>query len=359
MKRKILGVILTLALTVTVLPITGTPRAQASSSDVTLADAYSAYYSFLMELVDEYGIGLDPIIGAGGPSNMQGVYFAELVDFNSDGIPELLLRYSDGSYSDYRTRPLYIYGYLSELLSYGEYRFSEEGYCVEDRIVTDQNSAIYFLSIDRIENYETGEVRVTNTYFTLINGKWTEVPESGINIATTRELLPDSDPDSVRAVLAQLQTLQTATTPPAAALDALPSAWSLNVNGGALRGTDMYNIGGSNYLKIRDIASLLDGTDKQFNITVDGRTVDMTPGAAYEQRGDEMAANPNAVKTKTSETTFSFTLGGKPIELTAYMIAGSNYVKIRDVLRLFDVYVDYNASLREFYIDTTKAYVDN
>ena len=72
-----------------------------------------------------------------------------------------------------------------------------------------------------------------------------------------------------------------------------------------------------------------------------------------------MTLNPNAAKTTTAPTTFSFTLDGQPIMLTAYMIAGSNYVRLRDVLQLFDVNVGFDPDLREIYIDTTKAYADS
>ena len=363
MKRKTIRIILVFALIITALPITTAPAALAGApAEATLAAAYKAYYDVLKTALNE----INETDCEFDEYKMTG---AKLFDFNNDGIPELMYStwFSYGGYIE--ESACVIYGYSEGAQCYGSYSngYGEWVYSSYS-IVTDKNGVSYIntteVALNPISD-ETGttvdaeEVNRADEYFTVRNGKWVEVPADEIEIVSEQDLSWSRTPSTVDAVLAMLQSAPTVAPPTPPALDALPSAWSLNVNGGTLRGTDMYNIGGSNYLKIRDIAALLDGTDKQFNITVDGRTVNLIPGAAYDARGDEMAANPNAVQTKTSVTTFDFTLEGKPIELTAYMIAGSNYVKIRDVLRLFDVYVDYDASLREFYIDTAKAYVDN
>ena len=371
MTRRILVSILTLALIFAALPIT---PAQAATSGQILADAYEAYYEVIMEAVDAYGIAPseDPNEdfdyafelwiekASAGEYSGQGVYYAELIYFGDSVIPQLLFIY-DGGYGPGRyVCSAYVFGYSSAGLDLysadGDFGSSyliggDSPYGII-RIATDQSGVQYLVESIGWYDPEEDESGGYDTYHTVKNGKWVVVPETEIDIVSMRDI--GYAPDTVHKVIAELKSLKAPVQQ-----DALPSAWKLNVNGGALRGTDMYNILGSNYLKIRDIASLLDGTEKQFNITVDGRTVNLIPGVAYEARGDEMTPNPNAVKTTTAQTTFSFTLDGKPIELTAYLIAGSNYVRIRDVLKLFDVFVDYNAALREFYIDTSKGYVDN
>ena len=374
MKRRIFGIVLALAIFATVLPGATSPPAQAASSGAALTAAYKAYYDVLKAMVDKYGIGVTPdpnlqnyntiyeqwiVNSEKGAYAGQGVFRAELVYFGDSVLPLLLYVYDTGYGPSRYVCLAEVYGYSS---SGAEKLYSgiiggdsgEIAACV----ATDRNGVLYMHDgyyggygyVD--DDVYIPEVR---NYYTVRNGKWSEVPASGIVVSSTRQL--DYAPNTVNAVLTQLLSSQAAPQP--AALDATPSAWSLNVNGGKMRGTDMYSIGGNNYLKIRDIAALLNGTAKQFNISVDGRNVNLISGAAYVARGDEMTPNPNAEKTKTSESTYNFTLDGKSIELTAYMIAGSNYIRIRDVLRLFNVYVGYNSSLREFYIDTTKAYVDN
>ena len=314
MKRKALRIILVIALVIAALPITAAPAALAgASAEATLAAAYKAYYEVLKEAVDEYGIGWHE--STNGPG--RGLVYAGLIDFDNDGLPELMYKYLNNQVVDFYC----IYGYSggAELLTSGVVG-GDAGWYSSFEIVTDRSGVSYLHENESyssdFDEYEDGEDNSyeEDTYYTVKGGEWVEVSGVGIDIVSSIDT--SRSDDSVRDVLAKLQSSPTAAPPAVAALDALPSAWSLNVNGGTLRGTDMYNIGGSNYLKIRDIAALLDGTDKQFNITVDGRTVNMIPGAVYEARGDEMAANPNAVQTKTSVTTFDFALEGKPIELT-------------------------------------------
>jgi len=373
MKRKILGIVLALTIFVAILPLATASVAQAEPSGTTLAAVYKAYYDVLKAAVDKYGIGAVPdpntldynVIyeqwikkAESGVYAGQGVFRAELIYLGDSAIPQLLYVYDTGYGPGRYVSNAEVYGYSAgaELLYSGIIGGDSDE--IAACVVTDSKGVLYihdgyYGGYDYMDEdvYHPG----VENYYTVRNGKWIEVPASEVDVSSTRQL--DYSPGTCNAVLAQLLTLQPA--PPPAPLDATPSAWSLNVNGGTLRGTDMYSIGGNNYLKIRDVAALLNGTTKQFNISVDGRVVNLISGSAYDTRGDEMTPNPNAVNTKTSETTFSFTLDGKPIELTAYLIAGSNYIRIRDVLRLFDVFVGYNSNLREFYIDTTKAYEDN
>ena len=360
-KRRILGITLALAIIAAILPLTATPIAQAAPSKTTLNAAYKAYYDVLRTAIKEAEESdwVDMIVGGDRSYEIAG---AKLFDFDNDGLPELLFYTQfNGSHDD---NDCAIYGYSAGVQLYGVYgnNSSLDGY-TSFRIVTDRNGVSYLHyagvtlnhTVDNNGNIiDTEEADREDSYFTVKGGKWVEVPEKGIDIVKEQDLSWLKTSSTVGATLAELQSLQ-----PPPPQDATPSAWSLNVNGGALRGTDMYSIGGNNYLKIRDIAALLNGTEKQFNISVDGTTVNLISGAVYVARGDEMTPNPNATKTMTSETTYSFTLDGKQIELTAYMIAGSNYIRIRDILHLFDVFVGYNSSLREFYIDTSKKYEDN
>ena len=147
----------------------------------------------------------------------------------------------------------------------------------------------------------------------------------------------------------------------AASYEASPSAWGIVVDDGDTLETDMYSINGFNFLKIRDVAALLDGSDKQFNIDFDADTgtISLIYGQAYAARGDELTTAPNAVDTTTSISKNVFTVDDDIIFFEAYFIADSNYVRLRDVLALLDVFVDYDESLRIFYIVTTEAYVVN
>ena len=379
MRRKTMSAVLSLFLILMILPIAPVFIAQAAPSGTAAAEAYKAYYNVLSEAADKYGIGLNQgsTLHPGAYSNEdyrdvyldQGLLGALLLDFAGDGLPQLLYIYSSGDYESLFFLTCAVYGFSggkAEL--YDTFWIGGEGgWGCELNIVTGQNGISYLHEIQSQMNFEYTEGEdeefVYNYYHTAKDGKWHTVPEAEVDALETKSLERSLDVSSVRTVLGELESLpeNTPSQPPApsATLEALPSAWGIKVNGGSLRGTDMYNITGSNYLKIRDIASLLGGTGKKFNIYVDGQTVNMIRGESYNARGDEMTLDPDAVITTTSATTFTFTLNGQPVELTAYLIAGSNYVKIRDVLQLFDVFVDYDADLREFYIDTYKSYEGN
>ena len=120
---------------------------------------------------------------------------------------------------------------------------------------------------------------------------------------------------------------------------------------------DAYNIGGNNYFKLRDLAYVLNGTKKQFEIGWDGakNAVTLTSGKPYTPDGSEMkgkgAGNQNA-----TPTTARVYLDGAEIFLTAYNIGGSNYFKLRDIGQTLNFGVDWDAKTNTIIIDTGKVY---
>ena len=65
------------------------------------------------------------------------------------------------------------------------------------------------------------------------------------------------------------------------------------------------------------------------------------------QAADYLTARP---------TTQTFYLDGEKIDLTAYLIGGSNYVRLRDIGRAVDFGVTYDAATNTVYIDSTQPY---
>jgi len=65
------------------------------------------------------------------------------------------------------------------------------------------------------------------------------------------------------------------------------------------------------------------------------------------QAADYLTARP---------TTQTFYLNGEKIELTAYLIGGSNYVRLRDIGRAADFGVTYDAATNSVYIDPDAHY---
>ena len=131
------------------------------------------------------------------------------------------------------------------------------------------------------------------------------------------------------------------TAPPVT--DAVLSPQKLTVDGKAVD-CEKYNIGGSNYFKLRDLASLLSGTGSQFGVDFDeaAATVRITTGAAYEPIGTELAAgvdNSSTAQPSSQSVTIDGTAHG---ELTVYNIGGSNFFQLRELGSILGFEVDFD-----------------
>ena len=116
----------------------------------------------------------------------------------------------------------------------------------------------------------------------------------------------------------------------------------------------VYKIGGSNYFKIRDVAAVLNGTEKQFAVGYSGGKVTVTSGRPYEATGKELAGAPVGGKD-ASTSNDAIVINGVEASLTVYKIGGSNYFKLRDLGEALNFYVGWEAG-RGVYIETGKPY---
>lgn len=69
------------------------------------------------------------------------------------------------------------------------------------------------------------------------------------------------------------------------------------------------------------------------------------------------ASTTSGSKTPTA-TTSKIYLNGEEISLTAYNINGNNYFKLRDIMKIFDVYVGWDGKTSTITLDTSKGYTD-
>lgn len=134
---------------------------------------------------------------------------------------------------------------------------------------------------------------------------------------------------------------------------AVPSSTKLVVDGKSVA-TTAYNIGGSNYIKLRDLAAMVNGTSKNFNVTWDGakNAVDLLSGQAYVPTGGEMTVSGGGNKAAVRPEAKIF-VDGQEVSLTAYNIDGSNYFKLRDVMQLFDIFVGWDGATSTATISTS------
>ena len=134
---------------------------------------------------------------------------------------------------------------------------------------------------------------------------------------------------------------------PAAAAEAAPSQQTLRVDGSVYQ-CEQYNIDGSNYFKLRDMAALLNGTDAQFSVSYDSEKnmVVVVTGEGYEaQPGDlEIGGDKSASAVRSAQ---SVTVDGEEVsDMDAFNLGGNNFFKLRDLGSRLGFGVDYDEAAR-------------
>lgn len=139
-------------------------------------------------------------------------------------------------------------------------------------------------------------------------------------------------------------------------LIANPTASTVYINGKAVA-FDAYNINDNNYFKLRDLAYILNGTQKQFAVGWDGsaNAISLTNGQPYIVVGGEMESKGAGAKTPTP-TDSKILLNGVGVSLTAYNVEGNNYFKLRDIGAVFNFSVEWDGVNNAIMIDTSKGY---
>jgi hypothetical protein len=114
-----------------------------------------------------------------------------------------------------------------------------------------------------------------------------------------------------------------------------------------------------NWLRLRDVAMLLNGTEKQFSIGYDAatNTITITTGEAYTPLGDELLdLLTEDIKAAASPQKLIF--NGELIDVAAFNIGGYNYFRLRDLAILLDFGVIYDASSGSITLDLTEPYTE-
>lgn len=141
-------------------------------------------------------------------------------------------------------------------------------------------------------------------------------------------------------------------------VSAMPTSATVLVNGKNVA-FQAYNIEGSNYFKLRDIAKALSGTEKQFEVGVDGTKIILTSGEAYTPVGGEMSLSSGKEDASAMLSAWSVYLDTDEIALTAYNIGGYNYFKLRDVANALNFGVIFDKSANTITIDSSAEYASD
>ena len=150
-------------------PPTVPSQTPASPEPLSLAQrtlaAYRAYYDILKTAADEFGIGYNILNHDDGHVNLKGVVYAELIDFDNDGLPELLFYYGDDMVQTGPVGRWVVYGFSSQT----EQHFSLDISWGDDPIIniaTDGTNKKYFFV-----GYHY-DLLAYSTYYTLAHRGW-------------------------------------------------------------------------------------------------------------------------------------------------------------------------------------------
>ena len=119
------------------------------------------------------------------------------------------------------------------------------------------------------------------------------------------------------------------------------------------------NGNGTNYIKLRDMAQVLNGTKAQFSVGYDG-TISVTSGEAYTSTGTEMTTPFSGNRSYTGGAQ-SIKVNGSAIDMTAITLlddagGGYNYFKLRDLGMALGFNVGWSSEQGVF-IESDKPYV--
>ena len=139
----------------------------------------------------------------------------------------------------------------------------------------------------------------------------------------------------------------------------VPTSQALSVDGQA-QNCEVYNVEGSNYFKLRDLAYLLNGTGSRFSVGWDEatRTVTVTTGEAYEPNGNELAVQQltEAQLREAGPSPQTILINGAANDsLRAYLIGGYNFFNLRDLGAALGFDVDYDTQSRTMLVTSRPA----
>lgn len=212
-----------------------------------------------------------------------------------------------------------------------------KGCTIEHNKVNAYGSGIFFVT-----NNHTGIVKLHNTFLEdNEGGSWYPViPDLSMHKDTTLEITTyDYGDNSFEKPIVANPTL------------------SLVMVDGVSQDFESYNINDNNYFKLRDIAAILNGSDKEFEIlwNDNSQSIEIVPNRSYTSVGGELETVEDKVQT-CQKSSPNLIMEGEPVTLTTYLIHGNNFVKLRDIGELIDFGVEWDGVNEVIYIESDEEY---
>lgn len=134
---------------------------------------------------------------------------------------------------------------------------------------------------------------------------------------------------------------------------AIPNGTAFKVDGTAVN-LCAYELEGSNFVRLRDLAQALAGSDKQFAISYDAaqKRVTLTPGQAYAPTGNELRGAADVAALQAYPARQKVTLEGERLDQMVCNIRDENYIQLRAAAKALDVGVSWDSAANCVHIDT-------
>lgn len=138
---------------------------------------------------------------------------------------------------------------------------------------------------------------------------------------------------------------------------AMPCTSKIVVNGKDIA-IDAYTINGLNYFKLRDLAYVLNGTEKQFNILWDNnkKAINLATNSPYSIAGGEMTKGDGKGKTAVLGASYIYKNDSRTT-IAAYSINGSSYFELDKLGEIVDFAVAKDERANIINIDISKGYI--
>ena len=126
-------------------------------------------------------------------------------------------------------------------------------------------------------------------------------------------------------------------------LRAVPTKQSIILDGKA-RDPRGYNIGGNNYFMLRDIAYIFKDTKSRFEVEWDEekKAINLKSSSIYTGDVPSYQIKTPYIEEKAKISTAKIYKEGEEIFLSAYLLGGYNYYKLRDLANVIGFKVDYD-----------------
>ncbi|WP_227013570.1 DUF6273 domain-containing protein [Paenibacillus psychroresistens] len=140
-------------------------------------------------------------------------------------------------------------------------------------------------------------------------------------------------------------------------VNAIPTASIVLVNDKQIS-FEAYTINGNNFFKLRDFATVVHGSEKQFGVGFDNlkNAISLESNKAYTTVGGELALSDQTVSKEAKITASTVYLDGTLLNLITFNIDGNNYFKLRDIAKAFNIGVTWDGKTKMIGIDTKSEY---